>query len=111
MSKWHKFAELTKVFLPLVVAVAKPELAPLTHHIVNAVNEAEQIPGASNTQKLQHVQETAKSVVELLNASGKTSIDVDTLDQQIDELVTMGIKVVKTVHPSVDVTVSNSEVK
>lgn len=109
MSKWHLFAELAKQYVPLVVSTVNPKLAPLGSVIAHGIGEAELIPGASNSEKLAHVQALAMDTAASLNASGKTHIDLNTLNEAVDGVVTTGIKVVKLVHPPVNPTVSNSE--
>lgn len=101
MSKWFKFAELAKLFVPLVVSSINPKLAPLGQTIADGISEAETIPGASNAEKLAHVQSLAHKTAVGLNQTGKTNIDLNTLDSAVDGVVTTGIKVVKLVHPPV----------
>lgn len=99
MGKWHKFGELVKLFVPLVVTSLKPELAPLSVTIADAISEAEQIPGASNAEKLAHVQSLVHKTAVGLNQSGHAHINLDNLDSAVDATVTAGIKVVKLAHP------------
>jgi hypothetical protein len=106
-GKWHRFAALAELFVPMVISTVNPRLAPLGSVIGHAIGQAEAIPGASNSEKLAHVQAIAHDTAAALNASGKTHVDMVGLDEAVSSAVTTSIQVVKLVHPPVDVTVSN----
>jgi curved DNA-binding protein CbpA len=99
--KLSAFLKLAKLFGPLIIRTVNPKLGPVADEIVDAINEAEQIPGAKGKDKLKHVQEIIKDSVEISNATGKTDIDVEGLDTAVDGAVSKVIEVIKVVKPDV----------
>ena len=97
MSKLSKFLFLAKTFGPLIVRTVNPKLGPIADKITDAIGEAESIPEATGKDKLKHVQEIVRDAVEISNATGKTNIDVHTLDSAVDGTVTKVIEVINVV--------------
>lgn len=102
MGKWHKFAELAKLFAPLVISTINPKLAPVAEKIADAIGEAESMPNASGMDKLAHVKTIAIDSVTTANSlAGKELIPVNGLDEAITESVNTAVDVINKVHPKV----------
>ncbi len=77
---WKQFANVAISISSVVLPMVNPALAPLASVIGHAIGEAEQIPGASSQQKLDHV----KSIVATV-ASSIPGIDANEVSQSLEE--------------------------
>lgn len=98
-DKMKKWLALAKVLGPIILTTVKPELAPITGTITDAITEAEQIPGAKGADKLQHVKNIAIGAAGAVNtARGKEVIDVKTLNTAVESATNTVVEVVNLLH-------------
>ncbi len=104
--KLAKFLSIIKLVAPVVLASVKggEKIAPLVPVITGAIEEAEQIHGATGAEKKAHVLNVVSAGVTAANATGKVKMDPaevqavasDGIDAVIGTLhVIDGAKVVK----------------
>ena len=98
--KWSAFAHLAQTFAPALIMALNPKLAPLAGAIANGIAEAEQIPGASGKEKLQHVLNiTDQAATGINNVAGKVVVDPAGLHEAATEAVDTTVAVLNLVHP------------
>jgi len=93
----HKFVSLVNVLAPVVLASVPhgDKIAPLIPTITSAINEAEQIKGASGAEKKAHVLSIVQAGVATANAAGHAHLD----PVEVNEVASHGIDaVIGTVH-------------
>lgn len=74
MSKWGTFLSIARIMAPL--ALSFTPLAPIAGPVAAAIGEAEQIEGASNAQKLEHVTTIAVQAAHAANdQAGRLVLD------------------------------------
>lgn len=100
--KWHLAGDLVKVLAPLVLPMINPKLAPLAVDIGRGMSEAQEIPGASNVEKLGHVQAIASTAASAINATaGKVVVDPTDLNAAVALGVQAVVDIVNATHPVV----------
>lgn len=82
-----RWLELIKLIVPIVIPIVNPKLAPLAPVIANGIAEAEQVPGASGAEKLQHVTNLATTAAQGINAVAPGTVD----EQHVNETVQAAI--------------------
>lgn len=98
MSK-KKWLSLIQMLAPIILTSVKPELAPIAGNVSSAIQEAEQIKGATGADKLQHVQNIAHAAADSVNtAVGKEVVHIPTLDNAIQDGVSTVVSVANLVH-------------
>lgn len=98
MSK-SKWLSLVQMLAPIILTAVKPSLAPIVGNVTAAIQEAEQIKGASGTDKFQHVQNIAHAAADSVNtAAGKEVIHIPTLDNALQDGVSTVVSVANLVH-------------
>lgn len=65
MSKWGTFFSVLKKFGPQILKLTP--LAPIAEEVEAAIADAEQIPGATSTEKLNHVVNIAAESAQAVN--------------------------------------------
>lgn len=94
----RKWLGLLKMLAPIIVTTINPKLGPIAGNIVEGIEEAEHIGGASGKDKLQHVQNIGKILANQVNtAQGKEVINEDELDSAIEEVASTVVSVVNLV--------------
>lgn len=100
-----KWASLALKFLPMVLSFIPrmpPSLGPL---VANGIVEAEGIPGATGTEKKQHVLNLAADALVAINsAKNHQVVDVDQAMLAVSAGIDAGVAAVNVLHPHVATT-------
>lgn len=110
--KFSKFLNLVNLIAPIVLSNVKggEKIVPVIPTIVHGIQEAEQIKGASGSEKKAHVLNVVAAGVNAANATGKVKLDPaevqhvasSGIDTVIDAIHAIdGAKVVKA-GPTID---------
>lgn len=93
----HKFIEIVSTVGPVVLATIPggDKIAPMIPRIVEGINAAEAIKGASGADKKRHVLNVVEQAIGVANQTGKVSISAE----EVKAITSQGIDtVVATVH-------------
>lgn len=97
---WSAFAHLAQFLAPIIISTINPKLAPLAGAIGNGIAEAEQIPGATSQQKLQHVINiTDQAAAGINEAAGKQIVNPDGLHSAATEAINTTVAILNLAKP------------
>ena len=100
-----KWLELIKLLVPIIIPVVSPKLAPLAPVIATGINEAEQLPGASGQDKLNHVINLATTTATGINAAtGKTVVDPQHVTDAAASVISTIVDVANIIHDATPTT-------
>src|SRR5579859_6329969 len=96
---WSVFAHLAQMLAPMIITTLNPKLAPLAGAVAQGIAEAEQIPGAKGSDKLQHVLNIAdQAAAGVNNAAGKQVVDPATLHEASTEAIDTTVAVLNLLN-------------
>lgn len=97
MSKWATFLKIARTVGP--VALQFTPLAPIAGTVAAAIGEAEQIEGASGSEKLAHVTAIAISAAQAANEqAGHQVIDPAMVAATAQSAISTAVGAIKIVH-------------
>jgi hypothetical protein len=98
--KWSVFAHLAQLLAPTIITTLNPKLAPLAGSIASGIAEAEEIPGASGKDKLQHVLNIVDDTAAGVNSTaGKQILDPNVLHAAATEAINTTVEIINLAHP------------
>lgn len=96
---WSMFAHLAQMIAPMIVTSIDPKLAPLSTAIGAGIAEAESIPGAQGSDKLQHVLNLATDAAQGVNsATGKTVLDPTEFQASATQAINTTVAIINLVQ-------------
>jgi hypothetical protein len=97
MSKWGAFLKIARTVAPVVLQFTP--LAPISGAVTVGIQEAEQIEGASGTEKLAHVTNIAVEAANAANAqAGRIVVDPDMVQAEAAKAISTAVGAIKLVH-------------
>lgn len=97
MSKWSTFAKIAMAVGPM--ALKFTPLAPIAEAVSAGIAEAQQIPGASGTEKLDHVTKIALAAADAANAQeGRIVLDPLVVKATAADAIATAHGAIKLVH-------------
>jgi hypothetical protein len=98
---WAKFASIASSLSTLLLPMINPALTPLASVIGHAIGEAEQIPGATGAQKLQHVQGIVATVAPTI-----PGVNAAAINESLQDGINTVVAATNVIAPKVTTTTS-----